>query len=184
MNTETVVSGVSEKNAPRQEIDAMIAASYDELSRLAHARIWAANKRDVLATESLLHECFLRMSKLKNLAIEDRKQFFGYAAKVMRTIIVDGVREANAQRRGSGQADLTLHTELAEVVENGNDVEAIHDALKDLERVSPALAQLVEMRFFAGMTEGEIAEALGVSERTVRREWEKARAALVVLLEE
>ncbi len=184
MHKEPTIGIAGASQAPQQSIDRLIAQSYDELARLAHARIWSANKRNVVATESLLHECFLRMSALKNLKIEDRKQFFGYASKVMRTIIVDSVREANAQRRGSGQADLTLHTELAGVCEKGEDVEAIHDALKDLERVSPELAQLVEMRFFGGMTEIEIAEALGVSERTVRREWEKARAALVVLLEE
>jgi RNA polymerase sigma factor (TIGR02999 family) len=102
----------------------------------------------------------------------------------MRSIILDTVREANAERRGGGEAALTLNTEIAGLTPQSNDVEAIDDALKDLHKVSPDLAALVEMKFFGGMTESEISEILGVSERTVRREWEKARAALMVLLEE
>lgn len=158
--------------------------SYDELKRLAHSRLWAANLKQGFATESLLHESYLRLANLKTLAIPDRRHFFAYASKVMRSVILDCVREANAERRGGGQAALTLNTEIAEICASGGDVEAIDDALKDLQRVSPELAALVEMRFFGGMTEAEIAEVLGVSERTVRREWEKARAALLVLLED
>lgn len=158
--------------------------SYDELKRLARSRLWAANLRQHFATESLLHESYLRLVNQKTLAIPDRRQFFAYASKVMRSVILDSVREANAERRGGGQADLTLSTEIAEVTPHGGDVEAIDDALKDLQRVSPEMAALVEMRFFGGMTESEIAEVLGVSPRTVRREWESARAALLVLLED
>lgn len=158
--------------------------SYDELKRLAHSRLWAANLKQGFATESLLHESYLRLVNQKTLAIPDRQHFFAYASKVMRSVILDAVREANAERRGGGLADLTLKTEMAEVTPLGGDVNAIDDALKDLQRISPDLAALVEMRFFGGMTEAEIAEVLGVSERTVRREWEKARAALLVLLED
>ena len=158
--------------------------SYDELKRLAHSRLWAADLKHAFATESLLHESYLRLANLKTLAIPDRKHFFAYASKVMRSIIIDGVREANAERRGGGLPDLTLNTEIAEVTPHGGDVEAIDDALNDLQRISPSMAALVEMRFFGGMTESEIAEVLGVSTRTVRREWESARAALLVLLED
>ena len=158
--------------------------SYEELKRLAHSRLWSANLKQNFATESLLHESYLRLANQKTLAIPDRQHFFAYASKVMRSVILDAVREANAERRGGGQANLTLKTELADVTPLGGDVTAIDDALNDLQRVSPDLAALVEMRFFGGMTEIEIAEVLGVSERTVRREWEKARAALLVLLED
>ena len=159
-------------------------ASYDELKRLAHSRLWAANLKQDFATESLLHESYLRLVNQKSLAIPDRQHYFAYASKVMRSIILDTVREANAERRGGGEAALTLNTEIAGLTPQSNDVEAIDDALKDLLKVSPDLAALVEMKFFGGMTEPEISEILGVSERTVRREWEKARAALLVLLEE
>lgn len=167
-----------------EAIKRLYEVSYVELKRLAHSRLWAANLKQSFATESLLHESYLRLANQKTLAIPDRKHFFAYASKVMRRVILDAVREANAERRGGGQADLTLNTEIADVTPHGGDVEAIEEALQDLQRVSPELAALVEMRFFGGMTETEIAEVLGVSERTVRREWEKARAALLVLLED
>ena len=157
--------------------------SYDELKRLAHSRLWAANLKQSFATESLLHESYLRLATIKTLAIPDRQRFFAYASKVMRSIILDYVREANAERRGGGDAPITLITDIVEISAKGGDVLAIDDALKDLARVSPELAALVEMRFFGGLTEPEIAAVLGVSERTVRREWEKARAALLVILE-
>ena len=162
----------------------LYAVSYEELKRLAHSRLWAANLKQSFATESLLHESYLRLANQKTLAIPDRKHFFAYASKVMRSVILDAVREANAERRGGGQADLTLNTEIADITPHGGDVTAIDEALIELQRLSPDLAALVEMRFFGGMTETEIAEVLGVSERTVRREWEKARSALLVLLEE
>ena len=162
----------------------LFAVSYDELKRLAHSRLYAANLKQGFATESLLHESYLRLVNQKTLAIPDRRHFFAYASKVMRSVILDAVREANAERRGGGQLDITLKTEIADVTPYGGDVNAIDDALKDLQRISPDLAALVEMRFFGGMTEAEIAEVLGVSERTVRREWAKARAALLVVLED
>ena len=157
--------------------------SYDELKRLAHSRLWAANLKSSFATESLLHESYLRLTNLRGVAIPDRRHFFAYASKVMKSVILDVVREANAERRGGGEVPLTLNTDIAQVAAKGGEVEAINDALKDLQRISPELATLVEMRFFGGLTELEVAEVLGISERTVRREWEKARAALLVLLE-
>ena len=169
-----------EKNAMPQ----LFEASYAELKRLAHARLWAANMGNKFATESLLHESYLKLSEIASLDLPDRKHFFAYASEVMRSIILDAVREANAQRRGGGLADVTLNTDLAEVSPKGGDVEAINDALNNLQQISPDLAALVEMRFFGGLTEAEIAETLGVTDRTVRRQWVKAQAALLILLEE
>jgi RNA polymerase sigma factor (TIGR02999 family) len=171
------------KPGETEAVKQLFAVSYDELKRLAHSRLYAANLKQDFATESLLHESYLRLVNQQTLAIPDRRHFFAYASKVMRSVILDAVREANAERRGGGQPNLTLNTEIANIAVNGGNVEAIDAALKDLQNLSPDLAALVEMRFFGGMTEIEIAEVLGVSERTVRREWEKARAALLVLLE-
>ena len=167
-----------------QAVEKLFAVSYDELKRLARSRLWSANLQQGLATESLVHESFLRLLKLPSIDIPDRKRYFAYVSKVMRSVILDAVREARAERRGGGVAAVTLHSEMVEICAPSGDVEAVDAALKDLHRVSPELATLVEMRFFGGLSEQEVAEALGISERTVRREWTKARAALLVLLED
>ena len=173
------------KDGEEQAVKQLFQVSYAELKRLAHARLWSSNLQQGFATESLVHESFLRLVQQKALDMPDRKRWFAYASKVMRSVILDTVREAQAERRGGGQAAVTLNTEIAELASHGGgDVQAVNDALDDLQRASPELATLVEMRFFGGMTEAEVAEALGVSERTVRREWTKARAALLVLLED
>jgi RNA polymerase sigma factor (TIGR02999 family) len=184
MSTEITEAIAKLKSGEEEAVKHLFAVSYDELKRLAHTRLWAANLKQSFATESLVHESYLRLAHLGSMDIPDRQHYFAYASKVMRSVILDLVREANAERRGGGEAAVTLNTDIAELCPLGNDVQAIDDALKDLQRLSPDLAALVEMRFFGGLTEVEVAEALGVSERTVRREWTKARAALLVLLED
>ncbi len=161
----------------------LLQASYGELKRLAHSRLWASNLGGQVATESLVHESYMRLGKLHQVEIPDRRHYFAYASKVMRSVILDSLREAQAERRGGGHAPVTLISEWVEHSPGCDDVAAVHEALADLERVSPELAELVEMRFFGGLTEPEIAQAMGVSERTVRRQWVQARAALLVLLE-
>jgi RNA polymerase sigma factor (TIGR02999 family) len=181
---ETITQALAELSAGEEDgLKRLYEVSYPELKRLAHSRLYAANMGAAMSTQSLLHESFMHLAKQNELHLPDRKRFFAYASKVMHHIILDSIREANAQRRGSGEAPVTLSTDLAGVCEDANDTEAVSNAMKDLERIDPALARLVEMKFFGGLTELEIAQALGVSERTVRREWDKARAALVVLLE-
>jgi RNA polymerase sigma factor (TIGR02999 family) len=172
------------QSGEEEAVKHLFAVSYDELKRLARARLWAANLKHGCATESLVHESYMRLSQLKSLNLPDRRHYFAYASKVMRSVILDAVREAQAERRGGGVAAVTLDTGIAELHAQAGDVHAVNDALKDLQRLSPDLAALVEMRFFGGLSEAEIAEALDVSERTVRREWAKARAALLVLLED
>jgi RNA polymerase sigma factor (TIGR02999 family) len=168
--------------------DSLFAQHYADLKRLAHSRLYAANLRGALSTESLLHESFMRLAALPaGLSFETRAHFFSYASRTMRNIIVDTVREKNAERRGGGVSDLSLRTDWGAVADLGSadlDIERVHDSLLALESIDAGLAKLVEMRFFGGLTEPEIATALGVSERTVRRDWTKARAALLVLLEE
>jgi RNA polymerase sigma factor (TIGR02999 family) len=166
-----------------EALSALFSVAYPELKRLAHSRLYAANLRGGPATESLLHETFLKLNHINQLDVPTRKHFFGYASTVMRSIILDEIRSANADRRGSGQADITLNTEFAEISPAAMDVEVVDDALTDLAKISPELAKIVELRFYGGLTETEIGQVLGISERTVRREWEKARAALLVLIE-
>jgi RNA polymerase sigma factor (TIGR02999 family) len=152
---------------------------YDELRRLARAKLRPHAAMTMLDTTSLVHESFVRFVEAGQVRFADRRHFFAYAARVMRSVIVDFAREKLAQRRGGGQDALTLNTEIAESA-GGTDVDAIrvHDALEVLAKVNPRLASVVEMRYFGGYSEREIAEALGVAERTVKRDWEKARLLL------
>jgi RNA polymerase sigma factor (TIGR02999 family) len=161
---------------------------YPDLRRIAHARLRSQGGVAHLETTALVHESFLRLIGAAELHLSDRKHFFTYAAKTMRNIIIEFAREHLAQRRGGGQVALRLDTALANQLSGSDGADAslvaINDALSALERLDPALAQVVEMRYFAGYSEVEIAELTGNSERTVRRQWEKARAFLMATLQE
>lgn len=170
----------------RGALDQVFAVLYPELRKIARARLRSHGGAH-LDTTALVHESFLRLVDTSELVLNDRKHFFTYAAKTMRNIIIDFAREHLAERRGGGQAALHLDTVLAnEVASNDGDTSLIriNDALLELEAVDAGLAQVVEMRYFAGYSEVEVAELLGLSERTVRRQWEKARAFLLVTLKD
>lgn len=160
--------------------DEVFSAAYQELQRLARARLRDGGRNTVLETTSLVHECYLRFIGAGELRAEDRRAFFAYASQVMRSLILNSVRERQAQRRGGGAQQLTLSTELeaglADDKEEG--ILKVHEALEVLERADPRLAQVALMRYFGGYTDQEIAETLDVAERTVRRDWERARLIL------
>ena len=159
--------------------DALFAAAYEELRRLARARLRDGGRSTVLETTSLVHECYLRFVKAGALRAEDRRAFFAYASQVMRSVILNGVRERQAERRGGDVARLTLSTELENKLGGDEDtVLKVHEALEVLEQADARLAEVALMRYFGGYTEQEIAETLGVTERTVRRDWERARLIL------
>ena len=163
--------------------DALFSAAYRELQQLAQARLRGGGRNTVLETTSLVHESYLRLVAAGTLRAEDRRSFFAYSSHVMRSVILDSVRERKAERRGGGVPALTLHTELAESL--SGDEEAIlkvHEALLALEQADARLAQVVEMRYFGGYSEQEIAETLDVTERTVRRDWDKAKLILLELM--
>ena len=167
-------------------LDQVFAVLYPELRQIAHARLRSQGGVAHLETTALVHESFLRLVNAQRLAVTGRKNFFTYAAKTMRNIIVDFAREQLADRRGGGQPALQITPTLAGTVRSGDGdatLIRINDALLELEKVDPLLTQVVEMKYFAGYTEVEIAELLGSSERTVRRQWEKARAFLLVSLQ-
>ena len=171
----------------RRALDGVFAALYPDLRQIAHARLRSQGGVAHLDTTALVHESFLRMADTAGLALSNRKHFFTYAAKTMRNIIIELARERCAQRRGGGRNALQLDTKLAGNF-SGPEVDAsliaVNDALSALEVVDPALAQIVEMRYFAGYSEVEIADLTGSSERTVRRQWAKARAFLLATLME
>ena len=122
----------------------------------------------------------MRFVNAGRLGLDDRRAFFSYASKVMRSIIIDSVRERRAQRRGGDRARVTMETDALGALPTGEaEVLEIHDALLALEAAEPRLAQVVEMRYFGGFSEIEIADLLGLTERTVRRDWNKARLLLL-----
>jgi len=163
--------------------DALFAAAYPELRRMARSRLRDGGRSVVLDTTGLVHESYLRFVRVGELRAEDRRAFFAYASQVMRTVIVNSVRERTAQKRGGAGLPLTLSTGLnRDAADDEGTVLAVHEALQDLEKADPRLAQVVQMRYFGGYSEKEIAETLDITERTVQRDWEKARLILAAAL--
>jgi RNA polymerase sigma factor (TIGR02999 family) len=160
--------------------------AYGELKRIARARLHAAGGVTHLNTTALVNETFAKWGHRADAsAFPSKGHFYSYAAKVMRTLIVDMVRERQTQRRGGDWQAVTLSTTLSSALAAPSDDEAVQvdEALGSLQAMEPRLAQVVEMRYYAGMSEAEIGAALGLSERTVRRDWDKARALLRTMLQ-
>ncbi len=166
---------------PPPALDAQFADAYQELRRLARSRLRGGGRDAVLDTTALVHESYLRLARTGLAGFPDRPSFLVYAGKAMRSIIIDLVRERQTDRRGNDATHLTLTGggahELPQAAGDGH-ILRVHEALDDLARADARMAQVVEMKYFAGMTELEIAEALGVTDRTVRRDWEQARLLL------
>jgi RNA polymerase sigma factor (TIGR02999 family) len=165
--------------------DQAYALLYPELLKIARARLRVHQAPTLLDTQALVHESFLRFVGGAPVVLQSRKHFYAYAAKAMRHIVIDFVRRAQAQRRGGELQQVTFDTACFNELPQSQaapllDVER---ALAALEAVDPPLAELVELRFYGGYTDAEAAQALGVSERTVRRQWDKARAFLLVELQ-
>ena len=157
-------------------------AFYPELKKIAHARLRGSGLEGSMQTTALVHDSYLKLASGPGIAVGDRLQFLAYSSRVLRSIVVDLVREQRALRRGGDLDIVTLDTAAGEGLPPSMDVETVNDALDDLAKLDATLGRLVEMRFFGGMSEEEIAEALGVSVRTVSREWQKARALLLTLI--
>lgn len=164
--------------------DAVFAATYPELRRLARARLRGTGRHTLLDTTSLVHESYLRFVAARRLGLQDRVQFMRYAGRVMRSVIVDFARRRRALRRGGGAVRVDSPLERREGARGGEaEILGVHEALDELGKLDPRMALVVEMRYFGGMSEGEIAEALAVTDRTVRRDWEKARLWLTEWLD-
>ena len=163
--------------------DALFASAYAELRKLARSRLRDGGRNTVLDTTALVHESYLRFLNSGQLRSDDRRAFFAYASRVMRSVIIDAVRERQAERRGGDLQRLTLNTQIADSVPAGEDeLLQVNEALEALAQSEPRLAKVVEMRYFGGYSEQEIAEALGLTDRTVRRDWDKARLLLGAML--
>lgn len=159
--------------------DELFSLLYRDLRRLAHSRLRQNETITLLDTTSLVHDAYLKLLGAGELRFADRGQFLAYAAKAMRSIVVDEIRKRRSDRRGGTAEHVELDTEVAESTHAADDgVLRVHEALDGLASLDQRLASVVEMRFFGGLSEADIAEALGVNERTVRRDWDKARTLL------
>ncbi len=162
--------------------DKLFAAAYGELRKLARSRLRGGGRNTVLDTTALVHESYLRFVNGGQLRSDDRRAFFAYASRVMRSVIIDAVRERQAERRGGDLERMTLDTQLLDKLPAGEEeLLRVDEALEALAQAEPRLAKVVEMRYFGGYTEAEIADALDVNERTVRRDWDKARLLLMAM---
>jgi RNA polymerase sigma factor (TIGR02999 family) len=162
----------------RGAADRVFTLLYDDLRRLAHRALADQCREATLQTTALVHELYARWTGSFAPSNDDRRRFFGAAAKTMRRILIDRARERLAAKRGRGERGDTLDEGVAAVESRALEALAVNEALTALEAVDPRLVELVELRFFAGFSVEETAELLAVSPRTVKRDWSKARALL------
>jgi RNA polymerase sigma factor (TIGR02999 family) len=157
---------------------ALFTALYSDLRRLARYELSRGGGGVTLTATALLHEAYLDISKRDGAIFLDRGRFMAYASRVMRGLIIDYARNRRAQKRGGRFEMTTLETDLGEPAVNDRELTAISDALDELATVDQVLAEVVDLKFFCGFSFAEIAGMRGVSERTVQRQWDKARIYL------
>src|SRR4026209_709537 len=150
----------------------------EELRRLAHRYMSRERAGHTLQTTALVNEAFLRLVNRKNLQWQNRAHFFGIAAQLMRTILVDHARSHASVKRGGGARKLELDEALVVSQQKASEVVALDEALKQLALIDPRQSRIVELRFFGGLTVEEAAEVLHVSPVTIKREWSSAKAWL------
>jgi RNA polymerase sigma factor (TIGR02999 family) len=166
------------ESGDRAVTDALFSALYSELHRLAKRELARRGAPVSLSVTTLLHEAYLDMSGRDGANFPDQARFMGYAARVMRGLIIDHARSRHAIKRG-GEFEITsLDTEGVENPADANELSSISDALDELAKVEPELAELVDLKFFCGFSFAEIAALQKLSERTAQRRWEKARIYL------
>jgi RNA polymerase sigma factor (TIGR02999 family) len=158
-------------------MDRLFPLVYDELRRIAHRQLQGERPGHTLGTTGLVHETYLKLVDQTRVEWRDRGHFFRVASRAMRRILVDYARRYRALRRGGGLQRVSLDEDAA-VAERGETLLAVDEALERLAAISERLSQVVECRYFGGLTEEETAEALGVTTRTVQRDWVKARGWL------
>jgi RNA polymerase sigma factor (TIGR02999 family) len=158
--------------------DELFAALYSELHQLAKRQLARHGAQLTLSSTTLLHQAYVDMAERSGPSFPDRARFMGYAARVMRGLIIDHARNRQAQKRGGCFEITSLGTEVGQSAVNEGELVQISDALDELAKVDPTLAELVDVKFFCGFSFAEIAAMRDLSERTVQRSWEKARIYL------
>ncbi len=162
---------------PDETPSALFAALYEELRRIAQRELRRSGGLTLSAT-TLLHEAYLRMQQQSDAAFPRQQLFLAYAARVMRNLVIDFARRGQAQKRGSAYEITNLPTAVPEQIADAGELERVAAAIDALGEIDPGLAELVNLKFFCGMTFVEIAAIREVSERTVQRDWDKARVLL------
>ena len=155
---------------------------YGDLKQIARSRLRRSGPITLLDTTGLVNDAWLRMSAGRRPDYGNPEQFLCYASRVMRSVVIDLVRERQADRRGGDAERITLNTQVMGGLAADEELLQVDQAMENLARLEPRLCQVVEMRYFGGFTEAEIGAALGLTERTVRRDWEKARLILRAML--
>jgi RNA polymerase sigma factor (TIGR02999 family) len=167
-------------NGDSMAIGQLYALLYPELREQAHKRVRSLGGMTALDTTSLVHESYLRLMQAGKIGVENRGHFLAYAAHVMRSVVVDYLRRAAAQRRGGGHLHVTLNSNIIDSVESpADEIMRLNEFLDELAAVDARLVSVVEMRYFAALENAEIAQSLGVTDRTVRRDLEKVRLLLL-----
>lgn len=178
--TDSDLDGLVERasGGDRAALDALMPAVYRELRRLAARYLARERKGQSIQATMLVHEAYLRLFKAKGLQWQNRPHFMAIAAHSMREILVERARARDASKRGGGRARVTMDDALAQVPETPIDVLALNEALDRLAAIDRQQARIVELRYFGGLTVEEVADAIGVSPATVKRDWTAARAWL------
>jgi RNA polymerase sigma factor (TIGR02999 family) len=169
---------VSAEGGDAQAVAALFTALYSELHRMAQRQLARRAGDMTLGTTTLLHETYLDMAQREGTLFPDRARFMAYAARVMRTLIIDHVRNRKARKRGGGFEMTALPANLHDAAAEAARLARLGDAVDALARVDPVLAEVVDLKFFCGFSFAEIAAMRGLSERTVQRHWQKARLYL------
>jgi RNA polymerase sigma factor (TIGR02999 family) len=162
--------------------DVLVPLVYEELRRIASRQLRRESEGHTLSPTALVNEAYLRLVDQTRVQWVNRAQFFAVAARLMRRVLLDHARKVGAAKRGGGWQRMELEGAEIPVEERAAELVALDEALDRLEALNPRLAQVVECRFFGGMTEEETAAALGVTDRTIRRDWTKAKGWLHLTL--
>lgn len=166
------------RSGDREVLDRIVPLLYEELSRIAQSQRRQGPRGGTLDTTAVLHEAYLRLVDQTSAAWEDRVHFLAYAAKAMRTVLLDHARRQSRLKRGGGRVRVTLRDDDAMVTHEAETLITLDAALTRMTDEEPRLGRIVECRFFGGMSEKETAAVVGITDRTVRRDWLKAKAWL------
>jgi RNA polymerase sigma factor (TIGR02999 family) len=162
----------------RETLDRLMPLVYEDLRVIARRQLALRAGGGTLSTTGLVHEAYLKLAEQARISWQDRGHFYAISALAMRHVLVDRARARLTEKRGGTRKQITLDDALVAADEQPGVLLDIHDAIERLAAVEPRLAQIVDCRFFGGLSEEEVAEAMGMTTRTVQRDWAKARMLL------